>query len=151
MRIDETDYILTELEMSGLAAFFKPAVNRFSVIPDLEIEANQQKKITAAFKQFSKSEQSTLESIITALTSPLRLVNMNYTVADESISRQILVWPQSATQELVFLAHNSQEWRIGSRSTFQIQSRFKVYWQRVISCHGSHSIYRYPQLPLLRC
>lgn len=122
MRIEETDFILTESEMSGLAAYFKLAVNRFSVIPELEIETSVQTTVTSAFKKLPESDQSRLENIITALSSPLRLVNMNYTIADESISRQVLAWPPSPKEELVFLASNGVEWRVGTRSSFQIQS-----------------------------
>lgn len=122
MRIDETDFILTEPEMSGLASYFTPTVNRFSVIPDLEIETSVKTTITAAFKKLPETDQSRLESIIRALSSPLRLVNMNYTIADESISRQVLAWPLSPEEELVFLAGNGAEWRVGTRSSFQIQS-----------------------------
>ncbi len=93
-----------------------------NIIPDLEIETSEQTTITVAFKKLPKSDQSCLESIISALSAPLRLVNMNYTVADESISRQILAWPLAPTEELVFLAGNGVEWRVGTRSYFQIQS-----------------------------
>ena len=122
MRIDETDFILTESELSGLAAYLQAPANRFSLIPDLVLEADERSDITAAFNKLPESDRSRLESVIHTLSAPLRLANLNYTIADELVSRQVLFWPIPPAEDLVFLASNETEWRAGVRSVFQIQT-----------------------------
>ncbi len=122
MRIDETDFILTESELSGLASHLHPPANRFSLIPDLDLATNEVSAITTTFNKLPESDRSRLENVIHTLSAPLRLANMNYTIADELVSRQVLLWPTPPAEELIFLAGNGAEWRAGTRSVFQIQT-----------------------------
>jgi len=122
MRVEENDFILSESEISGLAAHFETSVNRFSVVPDLESSASVDAAIALGLKELSVADESRLKYVINTLSSPARLVNLNYTIADESISRQVLAWPQPDNEGLVFLSGGGVEWRVGVRSNFQIQS-----------------------------
>jgi len=125
MRVDGTDFILTESELSGLASHLHPPANRFSLIPDSDLATDEVSAITTTFNKLSESDRSRLENVIYTLSAPLRLANLNYTIADELVSRQVLLWPAPPAEELIFLAGNGAELRAGVRSVFQIQTMIR--------------------------
>jgi len=119
MITQENDFVLNDGELFELAEHLQPKNSRLAILPRQRPALK-----TAVLQEYSAlapEKQAELDEIIRGLAHPMRLLRLHYSVADETISRQFIVWP-GASDAVVTLARNGDVWRASQSTEFGVRS-----------------------------
>ncbi len=104
MRIDQTDFVLTDGELAALTA---------------GIEANELgMRARSAPAPMAEAPPSELADLVTALVQPAKTARFHYSIAAESLTRGFLAW--SAEGDVVSVTASGTSRRIGRRSPTEL-------------------------------
>jgi predicted RNA-binding Zn-ribbon protein involved in translation (DUF1610 family) len=122
MIIQENDFLLSEDEIFDLAQHLQPERSRLVILPN-------QAPITPSgimqdYEQLSEEKRDYLNAIVRGLAYPVRLMRLHYSIADESVSRQLIVW-RGESDEVITLARNGKVWRASTNSEFGVHTLIK--------------------------
>jgi hypothetical protein len=123
MILQENEYLLTEKEFYDLGQHLHPVRSRLGVLPDQASAQLQEAPgdVVREFEDLTEERRETLRKIVVGLACPVRLMRLHYSIADESISRQLIVWP-GAGDEVVTLARNGNLWRASTNTEFGVRT-----------------------------
>ncbi len=119
MKKQINSFLVSDGELFELARFLKLEKTRLAVLPRQEPSAPS--GVEQYYGQLSTEDRDDLNIIIRGLASPVRLLRLHYSIADETISRQLIVWP-GASNEVITLARNGNLWRAGRNTEFGVRS-----------------------------
>lgn len=119
MNKHNNNFLVSDGELFDLARFLKLEKTRLAVLP--RKGPPDQSTVEQEYGQLPVEDRDELAKIVQGLASPVRLLRLHYSIADETISRQLIIWP-GASDEVVTLARNGSLWRAGRNTEFGIRS-----------------------------
>lgn len=122
MIIQELDFLLNESELFDLAAHLQPERSRLAVLPP-QAPASPS-TVVQEYGQLPEDRRNVLNAIVQGLAYPVRVMRLHYSIADETISRQLILWPR-AGEELVTLVGNGTIWRLSTNTEFGVRTLIK--------------------------
>lgn len=123
MIIQDNDFLLSDAELYELGQHLRPARSRLALLPGQEAAAAPG-EIVQEYEKLPVDRRQALEAIVGGLAYPVRFMRLHYSIADESISRQLIVWPKSG-QEVVTLVRNGSLWRASLNTEFGVRTLIK--------------------------
>jgi predicted RNA-binding Zn-ribbon protein involved in translation (DUF1610 family) len=122
MIIQENDFLINDGEIFELAQHIQPERSRLAVLPGKEPAAPS--GVLQDYEKMPEEIRENLDAIIRGLAYPVRLMRLHYSIADETISRQLITWP-NASDEVITLASNGNIWRATKKSEFGVRVLIK--------------------------
>lgn len=122
MILQNNDFLLTDDELFELVKFLQPKKSRLAILPDQEPKTPT--GVVRTFEQLPPEKRDELSFIIRGLASPVRIMRLHYSIADERISRQLIIWA-GASDEIITLVRNMEVWRASLNSEFVLRSLIK--------------------------
>jgi hypothetical protein len=119
MIIQENDFLLNDAEISDLAQHIQPPRSRLALLPDQPLATSS--GVIQAYEKMTEELREHLDVIVRGLAYPVRLMRLHYSIADETISRQLIVWSRTG-DELVTLARNGNVWRASTNTEFGVRT-----------------------------
>jgi hypothetical protein len=122
MIIQDNDFLLSDAEFFELGQHIRPERSRLALLPGEEAQAPS--RVVEEYEELPGDRRQALTAIVSGLAYPVRFMRLHYSMADESISRQLIVWPKSG-DEVVTLARNGRLWRASTNTEFGVRSLIK--------------------------
>lgn len=122
MHIDGLDFVITPTELVGAAIRFGIDEAQLSVIPAAIPTDSEEAALDASLASLSSEDKQRLRELVADLAAPTRTAALGYSLADETISRQILAWPDQKGDEIVYLARQGGPWRLGRRPADEVRT-----------------------------
>jgi pSer/pThr/pTyr-binding forkhead associated (FHA) protein len=122
MIIQDNDFLLSDAEFFELGQQIQAERSRLALLPgDSEAASSG---VLQDYQQMPAEKRRNLDAIVGGLAYPVRFMRLHYSIADESISRQLIVWPRSG-KEVVTLARNGSVWRASLNTDFGVRTLIK--------------------------
>jgi predicted nucleic acid-binding Zn ribbon protein len=122
MITQENDFLINDTELFELVQHIQPEKSRLAILP------GQQPAVPTGvlqdYEKLTEEKHDSLEAIVRGLAAPVRLMRLHYTIADETISRQVIAWP-GASDNVITLAGNGTNWRASTNSEFGVRTLIK--------------------------
>ena len=122
MIIQDNDFLLSDAEFFELGQHIRPERSRLALLPGEEPVAPS--SVLQDYEQMPDDKRRNLDAIVHGLAYPVRFMRLHYSIADESISRQLIVWPKSGSA-VVTLARNGSVWRASLNTAFGVRTLIK--------------------------
>jgi len=122
MIIQDNDFLLSDIEFFELGQHIQPERSRLALLPGQAPEAPS--RVVQEYEELPDDQRAVLKAIVGGLAYPVRFMRLHYSLAEESISRQLIVWPKSG-DEVVTLAHSGAVWHARMNTEFGVRMLIK--------------------------
>jgi hypothetical protein len=122
MRIDQTDFILSEQELAGAVQKLGLRLTDLGMRPAASDSGADPAAFSVAYGTLPAGEQQRLAGALQTLSQPLRTLKLHYSLADESVTRSVLAWDGMETDTCVAMHQTGAGRRISSRSHSELKS-----------------------------
>ncbi len=122
MIIQDNEFLLSDTEFFELGQHLQPERSRLALLPGQAPDSSS--GVVQEYEELADDQRATLKAIVSGLAYPVRFMRLHYSMAEESISRQLIVWPKSG-DEVVSLAHTGAVWRARLTTEFGVRTLVK--------------------------
>lgn len=123
MKIDQeyNALFLSEIELGIVAEAQGTAKNNLSVIPPVQPSDAQKHKAQTEFNQLGQESCNIFSLALKALSSPAQVVQLHYSIAEDSVTRSTLAWSVKDTEEVAVLSQGPEGFSLNLRSAQEIK------------------------------
>lgn len=122
MRINDPDLLMSEVELACIAAKFGVSKNELNLLPNAPDDPTVAQAAFEEYRHLPGAHQKQLAELLPVFAAPRQVGILHYSVSDERMSRQFLAWDSPSNEAIAFLARTPSAWRVGKRSSFEIQT-----------------------------
>ena len=114
--------ILSAIELDVLGDQYTASRNTLSLLKEKGARSEDVEPILADFKKHAGKERERFISAFETLVNPHCVAELHYTIAEHSITRSYLAWPQCEDMPLAVLSRRADGFALTTRSTAELES-----------------------------
>jgi len=114
--------ILSKVELEVLGNRYASRRNALALLKERETLGEDAERILAEFEKHAGKDRVRFTSALETLADPLCVAELHYSIAEHSITRSRLAWPQREDMPLAVLTHRMDGFALTTRSKGEIEA-----------------------------